>query len=230
MNIAVCLCGSPRNLNRSLESITKISSTGNVKVFLHTWLTKDLQHLQQSGYTKYLTIQPDYYNFLLEKYNAESLILDSFESKTSYLQNIKRFNNIKLTYYEPELLSPYYMLYSMYRVDMLKQSYEQEHSITFDIVYRMRFDSLIQNAQELPLTPFQGEVLAIPSGNDAAGINDQFAYGSSKTMSKYMRLFLNLSTLQGKEFYDIEALLKALIQQSNLTPVRTSLNVQIHNK
>lgn len=74
------------------------------------------------------------------------------------------------------------MAYSIRESCRLKKAYECSNNITYDIVFRMRFDTDIPAWD--PTTSYCRDAIVIPVGQDHAdrGINDQFSYGPSALM------------------------------------------------
>jgi hypothetical protein len=111
----------------------------------------------------------------------------------------------------------------------LKIVFEKENNYSFDIVYRMRFDSEILNLEFLPKEKIESNTIFIPGVHkDFGGINDQFAFGSSQSMDKYSNLFNNIENFDVHSYNPEEILLKYLLTQ-NLEIKRSNLNVNIHH-
>jgi hypothetical protein len=222
MNIAICLSGSIRKAEHSLETIEDISKTGNVKLFIHTWDFKNESNLKNQK-----IYQQDGIDFLLKNFKFDSLLIDKYESKVGLFKKIKEDNLIRLNQY-PENMNYWPMFYSIKQANDLKIKYEQESSSTFDIVYRIRFDSKILTKDKICNKKFYSNSIAIPNTDrDHGGINDQFAYGSSDGMNKYSNLFNNLHSLHG-DHWNPEGLLLKYLSSQNLNIDRSNLNVQIH--
>ena len=225
MNIAICVTGASKRITQSLESISRVKVTGNVKVFIHTWMNLEGSSVIQNVVTcqrntPYFTPQDVVNSFVFEK-----LQLDCLDTALDFIKNSTK--NICLSLY-PNALSPYCMLYSMQQVEKLKTEYELERNMKFDIVYRMRFDSLITNPEMLPTAPYESETLAIPHENDWGYINDQFAYGTSLSVSKYLRSFSVIPFLGENTYFNTEQLLWNCLNYQNLACTRTPLSVSIN--
>jgi hypothetical protein len=68
--------------------------------------------------------------------------------------------------------------------DELRRRYETSHHFTFDIVFRLRFDSLFITPIEDALTLEIGTIY-VPGHNSFNGYNDRFAFGTSEVMAIY---------------------------------------------
>ena len=231
MKIAICVSGAPRNIKRALQSISFIQSTGDVKVFIHTWAeSENKKNIEKvSTKNKWPEHEKNTHQDVIDNFSYEKIQLDWFESTSITIENYKNKHTIQLNQY-PKALSPYCMFYSFQQVEKLKSEYEAENDIIFDIVYRMRFDSAIKNPEVLPCSPFDREVLVIPAGSDWGGINDQFAYGTSLTMKNYFNLYQKLPYFSQKTFHNPEQLLKHYLHTHNFPLERSNLIVHIHDR
>jgi hypothetical protein len=226
MKIAICLSGSMRNLEKSLKSIRHISETGDVKLFIHTWLFKDEQNLK-----KQRSFQKDGENFLFlfDNFDYESIHIDKFESKLDYFTYLKNIKNFKIRQYADKI-NHISMFYSIYISNNLKISFEKENNFLFDIVYRMRFDSEISNPNELVKQKIENNTIIIPTKEkDYGGINDQFAFGPSNAMDKYSNLFNNIENFNTYQ-NNPEQILKEYLKTQNIEIKRNNLYVLINHK
>lgn len=229
MNIAVCVSGAARKIEKSLQSISFIKNTGEVKVFIHTWAP-----LEGSTMLEDMSFNPVTAGLLkntpkdvINEFTYEKIQLDCFETRLNYLNNFKNEYNICFTQM-PRKMYGYCMFYSMQQTEKLKTEYEVENNMVFDMVYRLRFDSLILNPEQLPTSPYETETLAIPDQNHWGGVNDQFAYGTSLTMSKYLKTYSIIPLLQNKHLYSPEFFLKSCLEFQNIPILKTPLRVSIH--
>lgn len=225
MNIAICLSGSLRNIEKSLQSINFISNTGNVKLFIHTWKFENESNLQNQ---RVIQEQEPHLNNLINKFNYESILIDKYESKLNLYEEIKRNCFINLIQF-PHLFRYYPMHYSIKKANDLKKIYEKENNFLFDIVYRMRFDSKILNPEKLPRNKINGNIIVVPNiDQDHTGINDQFAYGSSKGIDLYSSLFDNFNNLKG-DYWNPEQLLLKHLKNQDIQIQRSDLDVNIRD-
>jgi hypothetical protein len=223
MNIAICLSGSLRKIKNALRSVEDISKTGNVKLFIHTWNFEKETNLQNQRVTP---DEDSNVNYLLNKFNIEAILVDKYESKEFFFEEIKKYS-VKVTQY-PNAFNYYPMHYSIKRANDLKKICEIENNFIFDIVYRMRFDSKILNPEKLPINKINENVIIIPNTDrDHSGINNQFAYGSSIGMDCYSNLFNSLSKLNGN-YWNPEQLLLRYLQNENVQIQRSELDVDIY--
>ena len=234
MNIAICLSGSPRDIDRAADTIKKISKTGDVKVFAHLWHYKTLPSYlaTNNSQAKAKCYKPNevFELFNTKEINFNKIVVEKFEDCQNILK--KQFEEGVLRF-DMSRGSPIYMFYSNNQSGNLKTAYETHHNIQFDIVYRIRSDSKLENEEELPTKLIEPGIY-IPNVNHYGGYNDQFAYGTSKSMTTYFNLHTNVcvdkKNVQTKDVKpNPEGLLKLYLEEQNERVFFTNLNVKIHN-
>ena len=222
MNIAVCLSGGLRNTEKCLQSIEHISQAGNVKIFVHSWV---FANEQNKIAPEQRTYPNNNFNFLFEDARVVTTTIEQYEHKLDFLYKTKEKSQVKLEAW-PNKIVHFSMWYSVMQSNALKIKYEKDHSCLFDVVYRMRFDSLITNPEHLLKSRLDDNTIVIPQvEKDYAGTNDQFAYGSSNGMDKYASLFNNLNNITG--VYDNpETILKAHLATQDVK-IQRDLNLKV---
>lgn len=232
MNIAICISGSVRYPHIGLESMKKILPS-NGKVFIHTWSNvksgKFLKTVHDLHYKEGIKemINTD---FDLSQYSYEKIKVDNFGSKYDELKTL--FDSLTFRPFERVRgrsdIGVISMYYSIYQANKLKSEYEKENGIIFDQVVRMRFDSDFVNGI-LDLTKTINFDLCIPDIRfDYAGINDQFAVGSSKTMDIYSNIYKDIRDLTDCEYCG-EQLLQNQLKKNNIIPTRIKFPVNKNN-
>jgi len=232
MKVAVCISGVVRYPHLGLESLKSIVPNDEIKVFIHTWKIKNREEFIKTIHDvknkeEDKTVDTDI-NFVHNNYEYESLLIEEYDSKQKYFQDI--FTSLEFSEYLRTDVGPISMHYSIYRSNELKKKYEEMHRITFDRVIRMRFDSDFKGFQ-LNLNDL-GYDVCIPSGSDwAEGINDQFAVGSSYGIDLYSNMFWNYHNIQKNQNskFHPESILKKNLDFYNIIPHRFDFNVDINN-
>ena len=232
MNNAICISGSIRYPHIGLESISKIIPS-NSKIFIHTWsnvksgrFLKTIHELQHKEGIKEM-IDTD---FDLLQYPYEKIKVDDFGETFDELKSL--YDSLTFRSFDRlrgrDDVGVLSMYYSIYQANKLKCEYEKENDIIFDQVIRMRFDSDIVN-DTLDLTKTVNFDLCIPDIRfDYAGINDQFAIGSSKTMDIYSNIYKDIHDLTDCEYCG-EQLLQNQLKKNNITPTRIKFPVNKNN-
>ena len=157
------------------------------------------QPLLDKGYTPHVFLS----------HNNRNTDVDLEDFKNSY--NVKGFENTRFddinTYCHipiQETTKPQYaypMFFHIYRAFLLLEKYSIENTINFEAVLYMRADEEFLEPLELNIDTLADNTIYIPSGNDyRGGVNDQFAYGKTEAMKKYL-VFPNI--LQLWEKYEI---------------------------
>lgn len=226
--LAVCLSGGIKNGEKCIESIEKLSTKFEVKVFIHTWKIDDLHEFcakhSWSGVNGDSSIG---LTELLKSLNVESLKLERFESKRDVF--LKVYENHEFIKTDSKPVGALSMYYSIFQANSLLINHHQLSKENFDCVIRMRFDSDIKNPEVLMDQEIEESKIYIPNGSDWNGINDQFAYGSIASMNVYSSLFVNLNLLKKTPYYP-EALLRNYLMMSKVPVQRTNLIVNINGR
>jgi hypothetical protein len=217
MKIALCLSGSTKN-NRAEKTINSIVKKYNTNIFIHTWNILDQNSFNQNSWTKNLQNDLEY----LKYYKYTKVNIENFDIKKIYLENILKNNKFDSMFREDVgILS---MFYSIYQSNLLKREYELNNNIIFDCVIRIRFDCNI--VSDFNIEEYDMRNLNIPIGRDWGGLNDQFAFSSSKNMDIYSDVINNLSNL--KQFYHPETMLQNHIAYHNIPIKRVDVDARIN--
>lgn len=138
-------------------------------IFVHTW--------DKADYSTYANVN---LGKLEELYKPKKLIVQSpFElPKTQIMvsKNTERLRSLN------NVLS---MFYKIKTCNDLKSEYEQENGFTYDCVIRFRADINLHHQMRID----DLETLSVPRYGDFGGLNDQFAWGSSRDMDIYTSLY-----------------------------------------
>lgn len=220
MKVAVCLSGSVKHPEKSLESIKRIYPNEHLKVFIHTWDIKDRKVYSSDSFSGKSGLSD---LDILSQYNAEDILIENYNRKR--LKFVSMLEEIKFNESNRSDIGIISMYYSIFKSNQLKRKYERKNKIKFDVVIRMRFDSNFHDTDlvldpDLPgfnLNVIDSNSIKIPTDNDWAGINDQFALGPSSEMDKYSNLYNNLENLSDCG-YNPEALLRTYLDR-NQSPV-----------
>jgi len=106
-----------------------------------------------------------------------------------YIDNLKSFNNHKRE--ETIVNNTLQMYYKIYKCSQLKQEYEKEKNIKFDICVRTRPDLLFFN--KIDFNYISDNKIVIPEDyNYLDGFCDQFWYSDSYTYDKIAELYLKI--------------------------------------
>jgi hypothetical protein len=199
MKVAVCLSGSVKHPEKSLDSIRRIYPNEYLKVFIHTWKIENKKEYARDSFSGKLGLAD---LEVLSEYNAEDIFTENYNEKRLEFESM--YDRLDFSPGNRADIGVISMYYSIFKSNELKCKYEKNNNIIFDKVIRMRFDSDFGD-KDLTLDP-NVDTIQIPLGNDWGGINDQFALGPSKEMNSYSDLFNKFEDLQGTP-YNPETLL-----------------------
>ena len=162
MRIALCFSGQPRFINKVAPIIKEnIIGDYNVDVFAHLWFDEELQSKPYKfggeGGWRNQRIDPNAIDDFKKQYNPKGLLVQSSKKflnsylSDNYEASLKRYkwgaiDNPE----EPDFairdvnnITSYY--YSLMKVCMLKKEYEYEHDFKYDMVIKIRTDSIVHN-------------------------------------------------------------------------------------
>ena len=202
MKVALCLSGLIRDFASSGYSYAKyLAEPLDAVVFVHTWSTTTnpgarFQHLTS---------------------------LQALDEKQEFFESAFPANEIHLLeevqhdHLSPSPRTTTLMYYSVHHANKLKKAYEEKHDFEFDVVIRSRMDFLF--SEELPASELDALAKKSPeesglfvgmnlthkgpnaSRNEfllqdgTAMVDDQFAFGTSKSMDIYSNVYPDISGL-----------------------------------
>lgn len=230
MNIAFCISGAARYIENSILTINRICNLNEVKnpyIFIHTWEIEDLkifgtQDINNVKINKENNREKNIYK-ILNLYKPNIILLEKFNNKLEELNSI--FNSVKFNSYHRNDINLLSMYYSIYKSNELKNLYEKKNNTIFDWVFRIRFDSKLNN--DVLLKNLINDKIYIPNECDYHGINDQFAFGNSFLMNEYSSVYLNINKIK-KSCYNPEIIMMENIKYKNLPIERININVEIN--
>jgi hypothetical protein len=229
--IAICISGIPKFWQHSIKSIQKYFPDADI--FVHMW------HLDENTITSIKTNGGGFTAINHGDYNKqtsyksytqlnEETLVKTFAPKKYTIENLNDYKS-KFEVIRQKLISESWslshaaknvgmvsMFYGIEQVTLLKNQYELENKIKYDIIVRMRFDSNIHDIQNLSdnsIRPkslftnnikiynkywwleFDNDTLVIPEGNDYGGICDQFWFASSELFDQVSKAYSNLENI-----------------------------------
>lgn len=172
MKVAICISGQPRSFVEGFSYLKRnLLDHHECSVFFHTWHNDIYNITDIVG-----TYKPYLKDFLYEAYPTTLNVLNATYTNTPDATNFPPANAALA-------------FYSLSKVAALKRQYELCFG-DFDIVVKTRFDYALN--RELPLNSIDMNKLYIPNCRVVPTKdfgNDQFAYGSSWVMNRYMSTF-----------------------------------------
>lgn len=208
MKVALLLSGQFRNGKECYQSIyDNIISQYDTDVFIS-------YHYEEPDVT---------FEELDELYKPKYIMYERYD-----VDLINKFNmtNNFLHYTESTPSSLCKMWFGNMMVSILKNDYEKDNNMKYDVVIKCRFDMHILEKVELKLPENQ---IYIPIGWDHMdGVNDTFAYGDSDSMNYYLNAYYALDGFINEgRFIHPEMLLKAHLLRGNMMILRNSIKMSL---
>lgn len=135
MRIALLICGTTRNYKENYVTWKNhLLNLYNVDIFFHTYNINGY-HLQNS----YLLTNNDI-DLLLKTIQPKKYLIEDYNIKTDDFKNSIVSQCIRRGSAKPESIKS--QLYSIYMSNLLKTIYEKENNFKYDIVIKIRFDTV----------------------------------------------------------------------------------------
>ena len=208
MKVALLLSGQFRNGKECYQSIYE-----NL-----------IKHYDMDVFIAYYYEEPELsFDELSDLYKPRYIVYEKYDKDL-----IEQFNltNNFLHYTESTPSSLCKMWFNNDMVRMLKEEYEKDNNMKYDVVIKCRFDVEILEKVELKLPENQ---IYIPIGWDHMdGVNDIFAYGDSDSMDYYLSAYDSLSGFINEgRFLHPEMLLKAHLMRGKMMILRNSIKMSL---
>ena len=203
--IAVCISGEMRYFNDPIviDGYNKFVGIHNPDVFISTW--DHVGHSMNHGY-----INPD------DNKTVDKTIANSIRSIYSNIKDIKEenyndwFNSIDpdikkhvyAPWYNPLTINSYAQIYKICDSVNLKSNYEKQNNFKYDVVIRLRADSLFVNNFDLDINDSTIYNINFGVAYYPNRIYDILFYGDSDSMDLLAKSFVNYVDLLGNEFHN----------------------------
>ncbi len=213
---ALCLSGHMRTFESTYNYLKRyILDITKCDIFIHTWDIVGFDFNRGDGH---LTSKPTV--------NYKQKIINMYNPKKIIIEPQKQFNILrwKQTYTVRDPNTIIGMYYKIKMVNELKKEYEQENNFNYDCVIRCRPDLLFETP--ININDFKDlSSLHVPTFGWYNGLNDQFAFGDSKTMDVYASCFDYIYQYSDMGVhYHPETILKHHINYWNVPIKTTNIN------
>jgi len=136
MKIALLICGTTRNYKDNYVSWHKhLLSLFKVDIFFYTYDVYGFHNKNDNNIMNQNDI-----NILLNIIKPKNYIIDSYDNKLIYFKNQVKTQCMRNGSPKPESIRS--QLYSIYMANQLKLIYETENNFKYDIVIKIRFDTI----------------------------------------------------------------------------------------
>lgn len=229
MKVAICVSGLARCAIQTFDNLIKnIAYPLNADVFIHTWDIDDDKKKFGDCVDKIPTLKSNKEIFFTQ-YNCVKKILVEQQDSQWNIGNVSQVANIVPMYY------------SIYAANKLRQDYELQEGIKYDIVVRSRFDSLYTAAlvdEELNYATNNKNIIFVGLNaynkggyesrrsfiSESTGqpfVADNFAFGSSTVMDIYSNTYIQLNDLFNYT-HNPETCLGIHLKNKNIEPLWTN--------
>ena len=175
MNIALCFSGQVRDFSVTLRGLRKhiLSPLRSHRLYLFC-------------HTPAIGQSPHEFGLFFSAIHREGAEPSSF----SFLQDHSIRHDVEDRPWNQcdPLIGYVRQLRSIYLAHKLQQDFAQANNITFDLVFRLRFDNLYVQSLE-SLSDLEPAALYVPAHDSWGGLNDRFAFGSPDVMDVYCNRF-----------------------------------------
>ena len=203
MNVALCLSGQPRSVERAYPYILEnIILPNDADVFVHAWADDRLrggQPLAACGAIASDVIPENIEDVIINLYEPEDYI---FEEQIEF--DVKNYNERKAPMIKPQNSQSQWF--------SVRECFNLIDETKYDVIIRARFDWALKDKVYVSDYPLP----TIKCPNDCphpGGINDQFAFGHTEDMMIYGSLFDHMDyvyNVQGVRYCDEQLLFRHL--------------------
>jgi hypothetical protein len=167
------MCGKPQGINLTYPLLQENVIAGrDVDIFLHAWA--DNQE----------TIE-----FLQDTYSPVLSKFENIEIQNEWIEkhNIEKMKNSSQTLPGVSPVSVFGQLYTTSQSIKLKKDYEEKNNIKYDWVFRMRFDTAIE--ERVPIEDLDSQKCWFSPHGPRGMPRDFFWYSCSKNLDKFINIF-----------------------------------------
>ena len=173
MKVAICMSGRPQGIKLTYPLLYEnVLKDRDVDVFLHAWVDDDDTAALLND--TYLPARCKFENIQIQK-----------EWVKKY--NIEEMNNSSQTMPGVTPISVFGQLYTTSQSIKLKKDYEEENNIKYDWVFRMRFDTAIE--ERVPIEVLDSQKCWFSPHGPRGMPRDFFWYSNSANLDKFINIF-----------------------------------------
>jgi hypothetical protein len=213
MKTCLLLSGQIRDAEKWFPSIKKnLLDVYNPDVFISTWSNDPIVENETSILR------------LIELYNPADIEIENFEEVSDEKLRSLMDKSFR-TPPETKPLNVFSMYYKIMKANELKNKFEIENNISYDVVIRCRMD--LNFIEQCPVLETTDDILYIPAGWDFyGGCNDLFAIGNKKTMDYYSSVFNNLEKIiHERHWVHPESILKFHLMKADFKIKRPEIRI-----
>ena len=201
IQVAVCISGQSRFWKTGLESFYNFfdTSTANYKIFAHTW---DINTSKTTQFQEKIDTNLLRDNMFKYYHNLEDLTIDNYEQVSCKLfapndrdtdiplPTDRSVDGAEKAVFQRRPTGWLSLFYSSMVSNSLKQQYEINNNMHFDVVVKTRFDNwyhrdngkFVNWTNQMSHREIYSNLMIFKEEYYLPGINDTFYYGNSETM------------------------------------------------
>ena len=225
---ALLLSGQLRNCRKSYPLIKKnLIDVYDADVFLSTW--SDSHKIERSVLAGGSSSDDSTIDELIQMYKPITIEVDKYEDDL-----VSRFEKMFEPYkdnapYETKPLAVFMMWYKTWKVNELRNRYQEANGFKYDVIIKSRFD--LDCDSEIQIIEPQPNEIYIPNGWDwNGGVNDLFALGNNEVMNYYCNMFNNLlPMIRDGHLFHPEYLMKIFLDMSGFKINRPIMDLSLRD-
>jgi hypothetical protein len=212
MKIALCFSGQPRFIsNVSNFTLENVIGRNNVDIFGHFWFDDSLQknpykyggdggwvnqRIDSSAIDDFLKIyQPKLIKTEESKKFNDQYLLDTYQTSVERYKRGSIDNPLEPDFRRRDINNIISYYYSLNQVGLLKSEYEYANNFKYDVVIKMRTDTIVHNKLSFELLDENSLYYSDNMNQPDGMINDWLNYGKSEVMDIFMSSFSFLNVL-----------------------------------
>ena len=173
MKVAICMCGKPQGIKLTYPLLQEnIMKDREVDFFLHAWVDNE-----------------DSAEFLKDTYSPVSYKFEDIgiQKEWNSKYNIEEMQNSTKTMPGVAPISVFGQLYTTSQSIILKKQHEENSGTKYDWVFRMRFDTAIE--ERVPLEDLDSQKCWFSPHGPRGMPRDFFWYSNSTNLYKFINIF-----------------------------------------
>lgn len=204
MKVAILIPGQPRFTYDFISFISNLKGYKQADVFVYVTnnnvplITNNIEYNRVDD--QWATFDNSWAYEKIKSLLLTNMTIQSFEISDDYRQTFPPVRNL---FQCGNSDNAFKMFYNIYKVDNLRQRFEEENNFKYDLIIRTRPDLGIFKELDLQKLNIQENQIIMPEhgwhGSPAA--NDQFAIGKPDTMKVYSSLFTRIKEFNDSGFY-----------------------------
>jgi hypothetical protein len=214
MRVALCLSGQARGIDKTWYKFVKnIIEPNNCDVFI--------SFANDSSLDNFYKVKIDFTELELTKDPSLEYLYSIARGPMPYIRHIAEMGE------ECTNLAVLRQYYFIKRANDLKSDYEKRNGFVYDWVIRSRADLYINEPLD-DLSKLDNSCIFIPASNNGGGLNDFFAFSSSKNMDIYCNRIEEVKKIEMPPFpfWNPHQELQYILNKNNIPVFIGNINIE----